>query len=449
VILNSLRARFTLVAAGAIAVALVLAGSVLTLIFDGNLRARAVAEVGDDLRTLAAHARIGHDGRLVIDVELSDPRFRTPYGGYYWQAGRGQIAELKSRSLLDFTIDWRPQPPTGNDVAIYERPAPEGRRMFVLERRVVVPGGTTPTIARIAVGLDRGELDEARTAFIQFAASSLAALGLALVIALWFATRTSLAPLRTLREALIEVHHGRRATIEGPFPDEVRPLVDDLNTLLQARNADLVAARARAGDLAHGLKTPLAVLSSTARHLRDKGQGEAASEIDGEIARMSRHVTRELVRARAGLRAFRRGQSTVVEPVATLLVKTLALLPGADAIRFDLRIPDGAAAPMDETDLTEVLGNIIDNARKWARSRIRISAEEIAGDGLRLTIEDDGPGLPADQSFEIERGRRLDEQVEGSGFGLAIVKDLVEAYGGDLKLLRSALGGLKVEITLP
>ncbi|QCI65005.1 ATP-binding protein [Phreatobacter stygius] len=447
---SSLRARFTILAAGAITVALVLAGFVLTFIFDGNIRARAVAEVGDDLRTLAAHARIAADGRLVIDVELSDPRFRTPYGGYYWQAGRGQAAELKSRSLLDFAIDWRPQPPTGNDVAIYERPAPEGRRMFVLERRVVVPGGSTPTIARIAVGLDQGELDEARTAFIQFAASSLAALGLALVAALWFATRASLAPLRALRAALIEVHHGRRTTVEGAFPDEVRPLVDDLNALLQARNADLVTARARAGDLAHGLKTPLAVLSSTARHLRETGQMDAATEIDGEIQRMSRHVTRELVRARAGVRAFRRSHPTPVAPVAAALTKALAVLPSTHPIAFEVKVPASAAAPMDETDLTEVLGNVIDNARKWTRGRVQIAAEEVAGGGIRITVEDDGPGLPDDDpSFEIERGRRLDEQVEGSGFGLAIVKDLVEAYGGDLTLGRSALGGLKVDIALP
>lgn len=447
---SSLRARFTIIAACAILVALVLAGFALTFIFDGNIRARAVAEVGDDLRTLAAHARIAQDGRLVVDIELGDPRFRTPYGGYYWQAGRGQTVELKSRSLLDFVIDWRPQPPTGNDVAIYERPAPEGRRMFVLERRVVVSGGATPTIARIAVGLDQGELDEARTAFIQFAASSLAALGIALVAGLWFATQTGLAPLRALRAALIEVHHGRRTTVEGRFPDEVRPLVDDLNALLQARNADLVTARARAGDLAHGLKTPLAVLSSTARHLRETGQAEAAAEIDGEIQRMSRHVTRELVRARAGVRAFRRTHPTPVEPMAKTLTKALGALPSAQPITFEIAIPMSATAPMDETDLTEVLGNIIDNARKWSRGHVRISAEEVSGGGIRISVEDDGPGLPADDhGFEIERGRRLDEQVEGSGFGLAIVKDLVEAYGGDLTLGRSALGGLKVDITLP
>lgn len=446
---SSLRARFTIIAACAITVALVLAGFMLTLIFDGNIRARAVAEVGDDLRTLAANARIGTDGRLVIDGDLSDPRFRTPYGGYYWQAGRDQQIDLKSRSLLDFTIDWRPQPPTGNDVAIYERPAPEGRRMFVLERRVVVSRGGAPTIARIVVGLDQGELDEARTAFIQFAASSLAALGFALVAALWFATSASLAPLRALRAALMEVHLGRKTSVEGRFPDEVKPLVDDLNALLQARNADLVTARARAGDLAHGLKTPLAVLTSTARQLREAGEAEAAADIEGEVQRMSRHVTRELVRARAGVRAFRRSHPTPVAPVAATLTRALSALPSPRPIAFETRIPAEAAAPMDETDLTEVMGNVVDNARKWARSKVLITATESAG-AVHITVEDDGPGLPGDAlSYEIERGRRLDEQVEGSGFGLAIVKDLVEAYGGDLTLTRSPLGGLKVDIVLP
>ena len=448
-ILRSLRRRFAFVAGAAVIVALVAAGFALNYIYEDNIRARAIGEVGDELRALAANVLVGDDGRITLTVQLPDPRFRTPFGGYYWQVGRGRTIELRSESLMGFTIDWPAMPPTGNDLAIYERPAPEGRRMLVLERRVVLQRGTATTTVRIAVGLDQGELDEARTAFMQFAGLSLASLGIALIMALWFATRVSLAPMDALRQALTAVHDGRRKTVEGLFPDEVRPLVDDLNALLDARNADLLAARARAGDLAHGLKTPLAVLSSIARQLKEAGQVAIAAEVDGEIARMSRHVSRELMRARAGVRAFRRTDATVIRPVAEMLSKALSLLPSATPIEISNQIGAQITVAMDEGDLTEVLGNVADNARKWAKSRVILRAEALADGGARIIVEDDGPGLPeGGVSFEIERGKRLDEQVEGSGFGLAIVKDLTEAYGGELALGRSSLGGLKVEIIL-
>lgn len=449
-ILRSLRRRFAFVAGGAVIVALVAAGFALNFIYDGNIRARAIGEVGDELRSLAANVAIGEDGRVVMNVQLPDPRFQTPYGGYYWQVGRGRMVDLRSQSLMGFTIDWPPTAPTGNDLAIYERPAPEGRRMLVLERRVVlVRGGVTNTL-RIAVGLDQAELDEARTAFMQFAILSLASLGVALIMALWFATRVSLAPLDSLRQELTAVHDGRRKAVEGAFPDEVKPLVDDLNVLLDARNADLVAARARAGDLAHGLKTPLAVLASIARQLRESGQNEIADEVDGEIARMSRHVSRELMRARAGVRAFRRMDATPIRPVVETLVKAMTLMPSPKPVQISNEVGADVTAAMDEGDLTEVLGNVVDNARKWATSRVRLKAEVLADGGVRIIVEDDGPGLPdSETAYEIERGKRLDEQVEGTGFGLAIVKDLTEAYGGELALGKSQLGGLKVEIVLP
>ncbi len=448
-ILRSLRRRFAFVAGAAVIVALVAAGFALNFIYEGNIRARAIGEVGDELRALAANVLIGEDGRTTLTVQLPDPRFLTPYGGYYWQVGRGRSVELRSESLRGFTIDWPASPPTGNDLAIYERPAPEGRRMLVLERRVVLQRGPTITTVRVAVGLDQAELDEARTAFMQFAVLSLASLGIALIMALWFATRVSLAPLDALRQALTAVHDGRRKTVEGAFPDEVRPLVDDLNALLDARNADLLAARARAGDLAHGLKTPLAVLASIARELKESGQASIATEVDGEIARMSRHVSRELMRARAGVRAFRRTGATPVRPVVETLTKALSMLPSSQPIALVNQIGPDITAAMDEGDLTEVLGNVADNARKWARSQVVMRAEALTDGGVRIIVEDDGPGLPEGGStYEIERGKRLDEQVEGSGFGLAIVKDLTEAYGGELALGRSTLGGLKVEIVL-
>jgi signal transduction histidine kinase len=432
----------------AIALALLVAGLAVTLIFEDHIRARATAEIGDDLTALVGNARIGADGRLAIDVSLSDRRFQAPLSGFYWQAGRGDAIDLVSPSLGQFRIAWRSRPPSNDDPALYERPGPEGRSLLVLERRVNVPGGSAEG-ARIVVALDQSELDEARRSFALSAAASLAALGLALVVALWFASKVSLAPFAGLRQSLNLVHRGERDALEGDFPDEIQPLVDDLNALLSARSADLVAARSRAGDLAHGLKTPLAVLGSTARRLRESGRADLADEIDGEISRMSRHVMRELMRARAGVTALRRGQRTALAPAVASLVRTMQTVSGGKAVSYAIDVPAALNVALDDTDLMEVLGNVLDNARKWATASVAVTARPAAG-GVALTVEDDGPGLPASElAFRIERGRRLDEQVEGSGFGLAIVQDLVGAYGGEASLSRSPLGGLKVELLLP
>ena len=432
----------------AIALALLVAGLAVTLIFEDHIRARATAEIGDDLTALVGNARIGSDGRLAIDITLSDRRFQAPLSGFYWQAGRGDTVDLVSPSLGQFRIAWRTRPPANDDAALYERPGPEGRSLLVLERRVNVAGSAAEG-ARVVVALDQSELDEARRSFALSAAAALAALGLALVLALWFASKVSLAPFAGLRQSLNLVHRGERDTLEGDFPDEVQPLVDDLNALLSARSADLDAARARAGDLAHGLKTPLAVLGSTARRLRESGRADLADEIDGEINRMSRHVMRELMRARAGVKALRRSQRTALAPVVASLVRTMQTVSGGKAVSYAVDVPAELNVALDETDLMEVLGNVLDNARKWAAASVAVTARRSAG-GVSVTVEDDGPGLPASElAFRIERGRRLDEQVEGSGFGLAIVQDLISAYGGEASLSRSAMGGLKVELLLP
>ncbi|WP_170118338.1 ATP-binding protein [Phreatobacter oligotrophus] len=337
--------------------------------------------------------------------------------------------------------------PAPEETVVYDRQGPQGRGIMVFERlaTVSVAGGEP---VRVAVGLDHSELDEARRQFTISAAAALAVLGLALLATLWLANGVTLAPLSALREALNRVHRGERDRIDGDFPEEVQPLVDDLNTLLSTRDADLVAARARAGDLAHGLKTPLAVLSTLARRLRGEGQTAIADEIDIEVVRMSQHVSRELMRARANIRAFRRTKATAVRPIVESLVNALAVLSEGQTIVYTVEMPDDLQAAMDETDLMEVLGNVMDNARKWTQGQVLVEGRAVNGSATIVSIEDDGPGLPDIDTFTIERGRRLDERIDGHGLGLAIVRDLVEVYGGDVTFARSRFGGLKVQLLL-
>ncbi|PTM46317.1 ATP-binding protein [Phreatobacter oligotrophus] len=443
---RSIRVRFAWAAVVAIAVALVIAGVAVSLIFESTLRSRAAAEIGDDLAALARSVTTGPDGRLKVDIVLSDRRFTLPLSGFYWQVGRTDV-EVASTSLGAFRFPFRARLPAPEEVVVYEREGPQGRGIMVFERLATNPvAGGEPV--RVAVGLDHSELDEARRQFTLYAAAALAVLGLALLATLWLANGVTLAPLSALRDALNRVHRGERDRIDGDFPEEVQPLVDDLNTLLSTRDADLDAARARAGDLAHGLKTPLAVLSTLARRLRGEGQTAIADEIDIEVVRMSQHVSRELMRARANIRAFRRTKATPVRPIVDSLVNALAVLSEGRTIAYAVDMPDDLQVAMDETDLMEVLGNVMDNARKWTQGQVLVEGRAVNGSATIISIEDDGPGLPDIDTFTIERGRRLDERIDGHGLGLAIVRDLVEVYGGDVTFARSRFGGLKVELAL-
>ena len=228
----------------------------------------------------------------------------------------------------------------------------------------------------------------------------------------------------------------------GDFPAEVAPLVGELNDVLDMREKSLDRARRRAGDLAHGLKTPLTILAAVARDVRGRGLEADANEIEEQAESMNRHVERALARAR--LSSGRGHAATPLQPVAEKVAAALSRLPGAEDIDFDVHVVPSATVPIEQGDLTELLGNLLDNGRKWARSRVKLRY-----DAPFLTIEDDGPGVPdAELSRIAERGRRLDETKQGSGLGLSIVEDIADIYGLQIIYGRSDLGGLRVEITV-
>ena len=228
------------------------------------------------------------------------------------------------------------------------------------------------------------------------------------------------------------------------MPDEVRPLVEGVNALLAARAEEIERSCHRAADLAHGLKTPLAALAADAGRLREAGQPAVADGIDEVIATMRRHVDRELARVR--LRGSGRSQpdaSTALASLVRSLVATLARTPDGVRIAYEIAVTDEVTAPFDRSDLAEALGNLLENATRHARGQIRLAA---AADGRRISVEDDGAGIPeAARPMVLARGGRLDERG-GAGLGLAIVQDVVEAYGWILQLDGSELGGLRATI---
>lgn len=262
--------------------------------------------------------------------------------------------------------------------------------------------------------------------------------------------RRAVAPLWSLRASLSSLREGRSQRIEGDYPTEVQPLVNDLNALLEERERAIARALATAGDLAHGLKTPLAVLAQEAEQAAAAGHHDLAATLGQMVERMQRQVDYHLARARATASARAApGLRCSVLPSVEGLVRTMRRLHAGRELRIEADVSPAHEIRGRREDLDEMLGNLLDNACKWARSRVAISSA-IDHAQLLISVDDDGPGLdPSMRSQVLQRGVRADQQVRGSGLGLAIVSDLAELYGGSVTLETSPLGGTRARLQLP
>jgi signal transduction histidine kinase len=259
-----------------------------------------------------------------------------------------------------------------------------------------------------------------------------------------------LSPFKFLRGRLAAVRDGKASRIEGSYPDEVQPLVNDLNALLKRREQAVQRAQAKAGHLAHGLKTPLAVLSQEADRARAAGHPELAATMNQQIERMRRQIDYHLAHARAAASGATPGARCVVKDSADGLARTLQRLHADRGLRIDVKAPPGHAVRIQREDLDEMLGNLLDNACKWTRSHIVVESSQTNGRFVSITIDDDGPGLAASlRDSVLNRGVRADEAAPGSGLGLAIVRDLAELYGGSIALQTSPASGLRAILQLP
>ncbi len=261
--------------------------------------------------------------------------------------------------------------------------------------------------------------------------------------------RAALLPFGRLRRQLLDLRGGSGRRIEGSYPTEVQPLVNDLNSLLEQREQVVRRALAKAGDLAHGLKTPLAVLAQEADRADAAGQQETASSISLQVERMRRQVDYHLAQARAATPGNVPGARCPVLPSVEGLTRTLLRIYAGRGLSVDANVSPEHSIRGQREDLEEMLGNLLDNACKWARSRVKIQSVQEDG-AVVLTVDDDGPGLPPSMRDRVlQRGVRLDEAAPGSGLGLAIVRDLAELYQGTIALEDSPLGGLRARLRLP
>lgn len=285
------------------------------------------------------------------------------------------------------------------------------------------------------------------TAFGHALISSTAAAAF-MLFGLWH-VRRGVSPIHQLRSRLARVRGGQARRVEGRYPSEVQPLVDDLNALLDHRERAVSRALAKAGDLAHGLKTPLAVLAHEADRAEKAGQHELAAAIGQQVDRMRRQIEYHLAQARAAASGAAPGARCALQPAAEALARTLLRLHAGRGLRIDVDVAPDHAVRVQREDVDEMLGNLLDNACKWARARVAV-ASAASGADIVITVDDDGPGLdPSMREAVLQRGVRADEAAPGSGLGLAIVRDLADLYGGSIALEASPAGGLRARLQLP
>ncbi len=480
---DSLRARLLALTLAGICVALLLSGWGLASLFTRHVQRQTEAMLRLQLDQLTGHVERAADGTPQVDASaLLDPRWRRPSSGLYWQidtpARRGAA---RSRSLWDSALVLPDDTPAPGELHVHRVAGPFEPGLIAIERVIVVPdvGGdvvgdlavvapdaatqTPPDPAppwRLIVAVDAAEVDAATRPFIGGLAASLALLGLLLMLAALAQVRLGLAPLRGLQRALAELRDGRQQRLVAPgpataFPAEVQPLIDDFNQVLERQSQGVARSRSQAGNLAHAVKTPLAVLANQAApHLQAEGAlGELARSVVDQVDAARRQVDWHLARARSAALAGVSGLRTPVAPQVDALVRVMARVHQARELRIDWDADPPELAFLGESqDLQELLGNLIDNACKWARSRVVVDAawDPAPRARLRLQVDDDGPGLDAAQREAVlQRGVRADEQVPGHGLGLAIVRESVALHGGELSLDPSPLGGLRVTLWLP
>jgi signal transduction histidine kinase len=323
---------------------------------------------------------------------------------------------------------------------------PEQQRLRVVEREIK-PAGPRSTPYSYAVAGDAREIDRDLSAFTTMLIAALAVLGLGLLVATFFQVRFGLSPLRAIRQNLAEIRSGEAEQLEGELPEEIRPLQHELNALMQSNREIVDRARTHVGNLAHALKTPLTVISNEAR----AHEGPLSSKVVEQAQIMRTQITHHLDRARVAARSSVIGDITDVGGVLQALERTLDRLYEERGLDVEVASSPGLKFQGEKQDFEEMVGNLLDNACKWARSRVRAEARPGKG-AARFTVivDDDGPGLTDEDRAKVgRRGQRLDETKPGSGLGLSIVADLAHLYKGRFELEPSPEGGLRARLELP
>jgi signal transduction histidine kinase len=449
---NSLAFRLFASAAAWTLVVLPVTAILLVSIYRSALERNFDARLNVYMTSLVASSTTGGSRQPQEPAALGEPIFTIPFSGWYWQvkALDGSDRPLYvSDSLLDQQLKLPSQTDVPPDKSLIRRayePGPEGQHVRVLEREIR-PAGPNSTPYSYAVAGDGGEIDRDLSEFTRLLIAALGVLGLGLLVATYFQVRYGLSPLGNIRKDLSAIRSGQAEKLEGELPYEIRPLQQELNALIQSNREIVDRARTHVGNLAHALKTPLSVISNEAR----TQEGPLAAKVVEQAEVMRTQITHHLDRARVAARSSVIGDVTDVDQVLQGLKRALDRIHEERGLDLEVAATPGLKFQGEKQDFEEMVGNLLDNACKWASSQVKASATPAEGKRrFVVVIDDDGPGLTEEQRKKaVKRGQRMDESKPGSGLGLSIVADLAHLYKGRFELEPSPEGGLRARLELP
>jgi signal transduction histidine kinase len=453
---NSLALRLFLSATAWTVVILVITGIVLSSLYRHAVERAFDRRLGVYLRTLVADVASPDDDNGKFPSSLGEPLFELPLSGWYWQVTRldpGKNELRASRSLWDGGL------PHLQDLGVPAGPGgaregyvdgPEDQHLRLVERNIDL-GDEGHYL--VAVAGDASEITSETRSFDQALATTFVILAVVLLLTTMFQVRFGLAPLKRITDSLAAIRSGKAERLSGQFPEEIAPLARETNALIEANKEIVERARTHVGNLAHALKTPLSVVVNEASA---RGDDPLALKVKEQADIMRDQVARHLERARLAARLTVVGSLTDVKPVVTALARTMEKIHHDRGIAIDVRAGEAVRFRGERADLEEMIGNLVDNACKWASSRVTIEvtreprSADLEDQILRIVVDDDGRGLsPSEREEAAQRGKRLDETKPGSGLGLSIVVELANLYGGELKLGAAPAGGLRTELLLP
>jgi signal transduction histidine kinase len=453
---NSLATRLFFSATAWVVVILVITGFVLSSVYNNATERAFDRRLNLYLRTLIAEVATPDEPPDRQFQSLGEPLFELPLSGWYWQITRTDSEKpdvRASRSLWDKKLpklDERGVELTAAGIRQGYIEGPEGQSLRMVERPVDL--GLDGKYL-VSVAGDATEIFDETRSFDYYLGGTFAALGIVLLLTTIFQVRFGLAPLKRISESIAHIRSGAAERLEGEFPVEIAPLARETNALIEANREIVERARTHVGNLAHALKTPLSVIVNEAA---TRGSDRFAQKVLEQTDIMRDQVARQLERARLVARSTRIGALVDVPPVVTALARTMEKIHRDREIAIDIDVPEHARFRGEQQDLEEMVGNLVDNGCKWARSRVAV---EVLADPpvassekarVRIIVDDDGPGLsPAQREQVALRGQRLDETKPGSGLGLSIVVELAGLYGGVLTLGTAPIGGLRAELALP
>jgi signal transduction histidine kinase len=452
---NSLALRLFLTATLWTAAILLITGIVLSTIYRQTVERAFDRRLDVYVKTLVADVASPETPDDKFPQSLGEPLFELPLSGWYWQVTRLDVQKPEtrsSRSLWDAALPRLADPAAAAPGATRQGYAkgPEDQHLRLAERTIDM--GEEGRYL-VAVAGDASEIDDEILAFDGWLAITFVALAVVLLLSTLFQVRFGLAPLKRISESLAAIRSGSAERLAGNFPEEIAPLARETNALIEANREIVERARTHVGNLAHALKTPLSVMVNEAAARRDDA---LAAKVREQAAIMRDQVARHLERARLAARTPVVGTVTEVMPVLTTLARTMEKIHRDRAVTIDIEASQNLKFQGEQQDLEEMLGNLVDNACKWAQSRVSVevvggrSGNPQAAQTVHIIVDDDGPGLsPSERERVAKRGRRLDETKPGWGLGLSIVAELAGLYGGELTLGTAPIGGLRAELVLP